>query len=117
MALCVTRQFGISRHLTLNQAPLMILIVLAILAGGFIAGISLRRRERARQWADGGLTASIYFFLFVLGMMTGADRETLMQLPRLGLQAALIAIAGVAGSIAAALLLSHFALKDADLEE
>lgn len=95
----------------------MILTVLAILAVGVVCGLGIRRRERARAWADGGLSASIYFFLFVLGLMVGSNRETLANLHRLGFQALLIALAGVAGSVAVAMVLSKYVLKDADLEE
>ena len=95
----------------------MILYVFIILGAGFALGVYLRGRERALRVTDHLMNASIYFFLFVLGLMVGADRETLNRLHQIGFESVLIALAAVMGSLVAAAALSRFFLKDGDIEE
>ncbi|GAB4315838.1 MAG: hypothetical protein Kow0059_08100 [Candidatus Sumerlaeia bacterium] len=104
-------------NVILNEDLSMIAQVFVVLGVGFAAGLALRGRPRALRAADHLLTASICFFLFVLGLMAGANRELLGNVHRLGLQSFLIALAGVTGSVLAAAVLAKFILRDSDVED
>jgi hypothetical protein len=96
---------------------MIIFLVLFILGVGFLAGMALRERPRALRLAERLMHASIYFFLFVLGLLVGSDAETLSHLDSIGFKSFLIALAGVGGSLIAAGIMSRFFLKDDHIEE
>lgn len=51
---------------------------------------------------------AIFLLLFLLGLAIGANQDLLSRLPSLGLQALALMLAGVGGSIAAALFIKRF---------
>ena len=84
----------------------MILLVFIIIGVGFVIGMTLRGRKRALSIADHLMHGSIYFFLFVLGLLIGSDDDTLSHLDRIGLKSLLIALSAVLGSLVAAGILA-----------
>jgi len=84
------------------------LIVLFCLAAGILLGIVLRRHERFLKIIDQLTVWFIYIFLFLLGLSVGLNREIIAQFGRLGLQAVIIALACVAGSLIPAWFVYHF---------
>ncbi|MFW6181542.1 MAG: lysine exporter LysO family protein [Spirochaetota bacterium] len=76
----------------------MLPIVLSLLAGA-AAGFLLRRRERVHRAFEWAMTLVVYLLLFMLGVLLGGNREVLDRLAEVGVQAALLALAGVAGSV------------------
>jgi uncharacterized membrane protein YbjE (DUF340 family) len=76
----------------------MLPIVLSLL-GGAAAGFLLRRRERVHRAFAWAMTLAVYLLLFMLGVLLGGNREVLDRLAEVGVQAALLALAGVAGSV------------------
>jgi uncharacterized membrane protein YbjE (DUF340 family) len=75
------------------------IVVLLCLAGGILAGALLRRSERLLTIIDQLTGWFIYVFLFLLGLSVGANREIIANFGRLGLQAVIIALACVTGSL------------------
>jgi uncharacterized membrane protein YbjE (DUF340 family) len=73
--------------------------VLVSLALGILLGVVLRRSEKLLRIVDRLTAWFIYLFLFLLGLTVGLNRAVIANLGSLGLQAAAIAVACVAGSL------------------
>ena len=76
----------------------------------FLAGIALGRLLRGRHGVI-GLTdrltmGSVYILLFVLGLSVGTNQEVLSHIGTLGVQAAILAVGAIAGSVLAVQLLN-----------
>ena len=70
-----------------------------------IAGIAVgmaARRTRLHRAAERGIRITVPALLFVFGTAAGADDALIDNIGRYGWQAAVIALLGIAGSIAAA---------------
>lgn len=83
----------------------------------FLAGMGLGRLFRA--WLSEALLKrltmlSIYLLLFLLGLNLGANDRLIADLPVTGLNALLLMLFCVAGSIACSALISPFLLKKAE---
>lgn len=70
--------------------------VITCMLGGMLLGFLLRRRPM--PWVQRGITALIWLLLFLLGIEVGGNRRIVEGLATLGLEAALISLAGLAGS-------------------
>lgn len=70
------------------------------MAAGIATGWLLRRREF--KWLNGLLIILVWALLFFLGVEVGENENVINSLSKLGLEAMLLAVAGTAGSIAAA---------------
>lgn len=84
------------------------IVVLLCLAAGILSGTLLRRSERLLTVIDQLTIWFIYLFLFLLGLSVGLDREIIANFGRLGLQAAVIALACVIGSVVPAWFVFRF---------
>ncbi|MDL2316653.1 lysine exporter LysO family protein [Desulfovibrio sp. OttesenSCG-928-A18] len=82
-----------------------ILIILACISLGMLAGVWQRSRPRLLRIADRVSLYAVYGLLFVLGAGLGADAELLAQLPLLGGRALCVAFLCTAGSVLAMLAL------------
>ena len=85
-----------------KNGTIMFSIILTLVAGG-ILGYLLRRASFVRQ-LEKSTALTVCLLLFVLGLSIGSNRLIIDNLARFGWQAALLAVAGTAGSIAAASL-------------
>lgn len=77
----------------------MLIIVLAF-AAGVALGAARLIPSRVLPWVDRWTTASILILLVAMGAKIGSDREILSNLGLLGGQAAILAAAAIAGSVA-----------------
>lgn len=84
------------------------IVVLLCLCAGILLGIVLRRHEHFLKMIDQLTVWFIYIFLFLLGLTVGLNREIIAQFGRLGLQAVIIALACVIGSLIPAWFVYHF---------
>lgn len=77
---------------------------LLIIFGSILLGYLLRKKEipNLPGWA---LSIIVWSLLFFFGIVLGTNKELVSNLDIYGLKALIIAIAGIAGSIAATLLL------------
>ena len=85
-------------------------IVISIMFGGIAAGYLLRRVEGLQRLGK-PIFCTILLLLFLLGISVGGNREIMNNLPLLGGQAFLIAVAGTLGSILAAWVVYHYFFK------
>lgn len=75
--------------------------ILFILIAGIAVGLAARRTRLPRA-AERGIRITVPALLFVFGAAMGADDTVIDNMGRYGWQAAVIAMLGIAGSIAAA---------------
>lgn len=71
------------------------------IAGGIFAGRKILKPGREYAWIGRLQTAALLLLIFTMGVTIGADRRVLTSLGTLGLQAFLISILAVAGSVLA----------------
>ena len=74
------------------------LIVLLLFAAGLLIGHLLRGR-RVIRWADRLTDWCIYLLLVVMGLSVGGNHQVLSRLDSVGLQAGVLAVGSIAGSL------------------
>ena len=84
----------------------MLFVMIALLSG-ISAGFLLRGKKKPSLVAGGVSTAIIFILLFLLGLSIGKSSEVINNLSIVGVQSAVLAAAGVLGSI----LCSFFVYK------
>ncbi|MGN0086772.1 MAG: LysO family transporter [Alloprevotella sp.] len=83
----------------------MLTIILITLLG---VGIGyLCHGQRWTRHLSRSISLTICFMLLVLGLSVGSDPRTMSGLPRFGLQALFLSLAGILGSCVAAYWLEH----------
>ncbi|SRR6056297_1862983 len=85
----------------------MIKVVL-IMTAGILVGYLLRSKKRLILGSEKMTIWAIYLLLFLLGVAIGSDERIVQNLPKLGWEAFLLTIGGVAGSIILASLTYRF---------
>jgi len=88
----------------------MIYLIMTMAAG--IAFGFLARRVRRLTHIGKAISVTIYVMLFFLGVKIGSDEHILSNLSALGLQALVLAVAGVAGSVLAAFVLYRILFRN-----
>jgi uncharacterized membrane protein YbjE (DUF340 family) len=76
--------------------------VLAIMIVGIAVGFAIRKKQSLAKLNDKLTLWAIYLLLFMLGISIGANDTIINNLSKLGFSALLIALGGVAGSVAMA---------------
>ena len=71
------------------------------IAGGIFVGKKILKPGRRYGWIGRIQTAALILLIFTMGVTIGADRRVLSSLGTLGLQALLISVLAVAGSVLA----------------
>jgi hypothetical protein len=74
-------------------------IILICILSGVLAGVGLRGRTRIIAWVDRLALASVLVLVWLLGASMGANEEVVSRLGTLGLQAVVIAVAAMVGSV------------------
>ncbi len=82
--------------------------ILLCLLLGTLLGVGLRQKRRLLVWIDRGTVTAVYLLLFLLGVSVGSNQVAMNSLSTLGLQALLLSLGGMAGSIGLAVLLYHW---------
>jgi uncharacterized membrane protein YbjE (DUF340 family) len=76
--------------------------ILVIMALGMLVGYFLRGKEKVISGVEKAILWSIFLLLFFLGLSIGGNELIMASLPKLGLNALIITLGGVAGSLLAA---------------
>lgn len=72
--------------------------VLILLLGGMAVGYALRRTSLVKN-TEKSISMTVLLMLFVFGVTIGSDVKLAENLTKFGAQAALLAVAGVLGSL------------------
>ena len=86
------------------------LTIIIIMFCGITLGRLLRHRKMA--WLGVATNVLIWVLLFLLGIEVGNDDRIIRSIASLGLEALVIALAGVAGGAVLSLLLWRYAAKN-----
>lgn len=78
--------------------------VLILLSLGVAIGYAMRRVRFVKN-AEKGVSVTVMLMLFTFGASIGADAGLMSNFAKYGVQAAILAVAGITGSLAAAYLL------------
>jgi len=81
--------------------------ILIIMFAGVILGFILRKQKYIIMLVDKLTSISIYLLLFLLGLGVGNNELIINQFSQVGINAILLAFAGISGSV----LLSYFVYK------
>jgi uncharacterized membrane protein YbjE (DUF340 family) len=73
--------------------------VIAIMALGMLVGFFMRKSTRAKNWTEKLTSGVIFLLLFVMGVAIGTDETIMSSLHTLGIQALIITLGAVAGSV------------------
>ena len=83
--------------------------IVAIMFSGI--GLGLLLRKQRLSWLAALITVLVWLLLFFLGVAVGQNQRIIMGLKDLGLEALLLAFAGIAGSVILAWGLWHMSQK------
>jgi len=81
--------------------------VLLFLAGGVFVGYLLRSRKNVLAVAERATTWSLYLLIFLLGISVGTNEAVVRALGRLGMQALVLSVGGIVGSVLVGCLVSR----------
>ncbi|MGE0078337.1 MAG: LysO family transporter [Bacteroidales bacterium] len=87
------------------------LTVVLIMISGIIAGYLVKSREHLVKLNDRLTTWAIYALLFLMGIGIGANKTIMSSLHTLGLNALIISVGGIAGSILLAWITYKYLFK------
>ncbi|MGI6479593.1 MAG: LysO family transporter [Salinivirgaceae bacterium] len=73
--------------------------VIIIIALGIIVGYFLRNKSKTKSFIEKLTMVVIFALLFVLGVAIGNDKNIMNSLQTLGLQAMIISLGAIAGSV------------------
>lgn len=80
--------------------------IVGIMLSGVLVGYLLRNRNLS--FVSKGIMAAIWLLLFLLGVAVGGNEAILGSLDTIGLQALLLSIGGVGGSVVCAWVVCRF---------
>jgi len=91
--------------------------VLALFTTGAFLGFLLRKQKRLIRNIDTVTNWAIYLLLFLLGLSVGANKIIIRNIGKLGIQALILAVGAIIGSILLSFLISKLLLKDSNSEK
>ena len=80
--------------------------IVGIMLSGVLVGYLLRNRNLS--FVSKGIMAAIWLLLFLLGVVVGGNEAILGSLDTIGLQALLLSVGGVGGSVVCAWVVYRF---------
>ena len=87
-------------------------IVLGLMALGIIIGLAIQNKEKLVRAVDPMINVSIYGLLFLLRMSVGVNKTIINNLDTLGVQALILTLGAVLGSVVLALFTYKFFFKE-----
>lgn len=89
------------------------LTILLFLLLGMGVGFVLRRRRKALEWAAKAAHWMVYLLLFFLGLSVGLNDTVIAALGSLGVQALVLSVGAVVGSVLTAVIIERWVLGTA----
>ncbi len=87
------------------------LTVVTIMSLGMLTGFLLRHKAHVFKKVDQWVTLTIYLLLFLLGLSVGKNEIVLKNIHYIGVQALIITLAAVMGSVFLCRVVYHFFFK------
>lgn len=85
--------------------------VIGFMLGGLLFGYLLRN-QAVVSYVGRLISVAIFILLFLLGVSVGANKEVVGSFTTIGLDAFLLAVGGVLGSVCAAWLVARYVFKE-----
>ncbi len=92
------------------------LIVLGLMLSGIFAGYFLRGKKVAR-WTGKAISLAIFVLLFLLGVSVGVNPQIMDNLTTLGIEAIIITIGALSGSLLSAWAIYKFLFAAKETED
>lgn len=89
-------------------------IVILFLISGIVIGSLLQRKESLLKIIDRLSTWFIYVFLFLLGISVGGDEEIIDNFGKLGIQAIILTMGAISGSVLASYFVYRRFFKESE---
>lgn len=86
--------------------------VLLIMLAGILTGFAINRYPLAIKINDKLISWAIYILLFLLGISVGLNKTIIQNLDKIGVQALIISIGAISGSVLALWILYRFLFRD-----
>lgn len=74
-------------------------IIIALFAAGILLGRLISSKSKSTKWVDTLLFWVVVVFLLVLGLQAGSNKTVIQNLDSLGLQAFVISVLALLGSV------------------
>lgn len=87
------------------------IIVLLVMLSGTLIGFVLNRYPKVIKLTDKLTSWSIYLLLFLLGISVGLNKTIIQNLDKIGLQAVIITIGAISGSVFTLWIVYRFFFK------
>lgn len=88
------------------------IIVLLLMLAGMLTGFALRQRSIVLKINEKLTSVAIYILLFLLGISVGLNKTIIQQLDKIGIQALIITLGAISGSVLTLWILYRTFLKD-----
>ena len=85
--------------------------ILLILSAGILVGLLIVKYPKLHLLNNQLLNMAIYLLLFLLGISVGTNQQVIQNLDKIGLEAILIAVASITGSVLASFLVFKLIFK------
>ncbi len=89
----------------------MLNVTLCLLSG-IVLGLFLRKKTRALTIIDRITPGIVFILLFFFGLSLGINEKAFSNITSVGVQAFLISIGGILGSVGLSLIVYHYFLKE-----
>lgn len=90
--------------------------VLLVMLFGILLGIAINRRPKLLKANDKLINWAIYILLFLLGLSVGLNKTIIQNLDKIGVQAIIITIGAISGSVLSLWALYHFVFRTEQLK-
>lgn len=87
------------------------IIVLVVMLSGILIGFAVNRFPKVIQINDKLISLTIYLLLFLLGISVGLNETIIQNLDKVGLQAVIITLGAISGSVFTLWLLYRYFFK------
>ena len=90
--------------------------VLLVMLFGILIGYAINRRPKLLKANDKLISLAIYLLLFLLGISVGLNKTIVQNLDKIGVQAIIITIGAISGSVLTLWALYHFVFRTEQLK-
>jgi uncharacterized membrane protein YbjE (DUF340 family) len=90
--------------------------VIVVMLAGILIGFAINRFPKVIRANDKMISWAIYLLLFLLGISVGLNKTIVQNLDKIGLQAAIITLGAISGSVLSLWLVYRFWFKPVQIK-